>query len=75
MVSCLNLPPLKRTSKYLFTSALSILQAGTTVQVATNISIGTKDPACLLGRRQLLKWVNDLLKVKLDKIESTCSGT
>ena len=32
------------------------------------------DPAYFVGKKILLEWINDLLKLDVKKIEHTCSG-
>lgn len=37
-------------------------------------SVGMMDPAYFVGKKILLEWINDLLKLDVKKIEDTCSG-
>lgn len=36
--------------------------------------IGMMDPAYFVGRVEIIKWVNDFLKLNIQKIEDTASG-
>jgi hypothetical protein len=46
----------------------------TTTLSALNEQIGIMNPAFAVGRGEILSWLNSLLKLKLQKIEETCSG-